>query len=413
MSSSGQNNVSTSDPSRQKRSPHVPGQYGGYSLQAKRFLARLLEAASGSAVSLEVFEDVGVESTDGHRTAEQVKSTFEGNPVSDRALDLWKTFSNWVDAVRDGELQIDNASFEIYVSRPVTGTIVQSFSDAKTLRDAQAAIKQARDKLWGAAPHYNERPKVSDTIKDFVANVFEADLSVISSIVEAFSLSSGSGDSYADLEIKIEEKFIAPEYISDVLMHALGWVKCQTDRLIEQKKPAIIYRDDFHREVTAYLRKIAYRGILESYAKDPSQQEIDSHLRLRDYIRQLELINCDDDDKLEAVRDFLSASVDRTHWSEQGLVHDSSFDEFEDNLLRTWKNNKRASNIEAAHHDDVNKGKLLYSKCCAHRAKLEGFDVPNHFTPGSFQALSDEGTVGWHPEYKNKLKSLPKKGGGK
>ena len=412
MSSSGQSNVPADDPAGPKRSTHVPGQYGGYSLQATRMLAKLLDAPPGSAVSLEVFEDVGTESADGHRTAEQVKSTLDGNPVSDRAVDLWKTLSNWVDAVRDGELHIGKASFEIHVSRPVTGEIVRSFSEATSPRDAQTALKAAKDKLWGAPPQYPDRAKVSDGIRGYLDNVFGADEAVMCGIIEAFSLSCGSGDEHADLESKIGEKFVAPEFRSDVLLHALGWVKSKTDRLVGGQKPAVVSCDEFHHEVTTYLRKIAYRGILESFARDPNQQEIESHLRLKDYVRQLELIECDDDDKLEAVRDFLMASVNRTHWSEQGIVHDSSFDEFEENLVRTWKNNKRAANVEAAGRDDVNKGQLVYSKCSAHQAKLEGFEVPSHFTPGSFHALSDDGTVGWHPDYKNRLKALQKKGGG-
>ena len=93
---------------------------------------RLLEAEPGWTVSLEVFEDVGVETAEGKRVAEQVKSTYKGNPISDRAVDLWKTFSNWIDAVSCGNLQLDKTTFEIYVSRPKTGDIVSRFSKASS-----------------------------------------------------------------------------------------------------------------------------------------------------------------------------------------------------------------------------------------------------------------------------------------
>jgi hypothetical protein len=409
MSSSQQQNRPGEDAHTQSKSPHVPGQYAGYSLQARRVLARLLDAPPGSKVSLEVFDDVGVETTDGLRQAEQVKSTLRGNPVSDRSLDLWKTFSNWVDAVRKGELVIGKTTFDIYVSRKVSGKIVQSFSDAESPSDALDAFIRARESLWGPAPGHILKSKLPETIDRFVKTVFEAqDITI--GIIKAFTFASGSGDSYADLEAQIEQKFISPEFVSDVLTHGLGWVKRTTDQLIEKGRPAVVSRDLFHREITTYVRKIAYRGILESYAKSPSQQEIDSDLQLRVYVRQLEMIDCDDEDKLEAVKDFLLASVDRTHWSEKGLVHDSSFDEFEENLIRTWRNNRRASAVEASHHDDINKGKLLYSRCSAHTAQLEGFDVPGHFTPGSFQALSDDGIVGWHPDYLNRLKALEREG---
>ena len=119
-----------------KKTPQAAEQYLGYSLQTTRFLARLLEAESGWTVSLEVFGDVGVENADGHQLAGEVKSTHGGNPVSDRSVDLWKTFSNWIDAVKRGDLQLEKTSFEIYVSQPRTGKIVSSFRDANSLDEA-------------------------------------------------------------------------------------------------------------------------------------------------------------------------------------------------------------------------------------------------------------------------------------
>ena len=86
----GKESVATDEVTIRKK-PHVPGQYLGYSLQATRFLVKLLESDPDSTVSLEVFEDIGVESYDGYRTAEQDKSATNGNPVSDRSVDLWRS----------------------------------------------------------------------------------------------------------------------------------------------------------------------------------------------------------------------------------------------------------------------------------------------------------------------------------
>jgi hypothetical protein len=91
------------------------------------------------------------------------------------------------------------------------------------------------------------------------------------------------------------------------------------------------------------------------------------------------------------------------------LVFDSSFDEFEDGLVRTWTNLKRKTDIRLSHKDDIEKGQYLYADCSDHKAKLEGLEIPNHFTPGSFHALSDGEAVGWHPDYKDKLKNVVKR----
>ena len=143
--------VSVNDGSR---TPHVPGQYLGYSLQTTRFLVHLLEADLGCTISLEVFEDVGVETIEGSKIAEQAKSTLKGNPVSNRSIDLWKTFSNWVDSAKSGELNPDTTRFELYVSHPRKGEIAESFSKVKSKDEARVAFQNARTILWGSAPTY-------------------------------------------------------------------------------------------------------------------------------------------------------------------------------------------------------------------------------------------------------------------
>src|SRR3954447_12019262 len=87
-----------------KRSTAAPGQYLGYSLQATRFLVRLLEAKGGDHICLEVFDDVGVEKKDGTKVAEQSKSNLATNPLTDRSLAFWKNLRNWIDGTSSGSL---------------------------------------------------------------------------------------------------------------------------------------------------------------------------------------------------------------------------------------------------------------------------------------------------------------------
>jgi hypothetical protein len=48
-----------------------------------------------------------------------------------------------------------------------------------------------------------------------------------------------------------------------------------------------------------------------------------------------------------------------------------------------------------------------------HQQKLQGLEVPAFFTPGSFHALAEEKTVGWHPDYETLLRTGGKDGGSK
>src|ERR1022692_5140851 len=82
-----------------RKSPHVPAQALGYLIQPIRLLQILLDAPPDSCVTLEVFEDVGLETSDGHKTATQVKTGLVKNPLADRSPELWKTLANWCDAI--------------------------------------------------------------------------------------------------------------------------------------------------------------------------------------------------------------------------------------------------------------------------------------------------------------------------
>lgn len=58
----------------------------------------------------------------------------------------------------------------------------------------------------------------------------------------------------------------------------------------------------------------------------------------------------------------------------------------------------------------MERGQLLLADCGTHQQRLQGLEVPAFFTPGSFHALAEEKTVGWHPEYEILLPTKGKDG---
>jgi len=157
--------------------------------------------------------------------------------------------------------------------------------------------------------------------------------------------------------------------------------------------------------MTAFSQKLDRREILRRFAEQPSEEQINFEVSHRRYVRQLDLIDCDYDTKVSAVVDFLQASVDRTKWSELGLVHESSFDEFEDNLKRVWKNKKTATDISHRDKCEADRGKLLLADCSQHVLSLENNALPPHFVPGSFHSLADQVVIGWHPDFQKILQT--------
>src|SRR6218665_332880 len=143
------------------RRTEVPGQALGYGLQYTRLTQLLLQAPAGSFCSMEYLDDVAQQQTD--------------NPVADRAKSLWKTLSNWATLAKDSDCDLEKTVFEIYVSRPVGGQLVETFANACTLEEARMAIAQARDVLWGKLPDFALRSAVAKEIAPYIERVFNTD----------------------------------------------------------------------------------------------------------------------------------------------------------------------------------------------------------------------------------------------
>lgn len=392
---------------RRRRSPHVPGQFLGYSLQTTRATVRLLQSEPGTFVSVEVLDDVAVVGPSGSTRVEQTKSATATNPISDRSPELWKTLANWIRAAQSKQIDPANTSFELFVSKKRRGPLAESLASAQDAESARIALANAKQTLWGPAPAYPKRKALSGQLAPHLDCVFGADLQLATAIVLRFSLSFGTGSSDADLENALRAKIISEDMLSTVANQMQGWVKSKLDSRIELSEPAIVSSDEFASELAAFVRKYDRFAILNSFAPEPGKPELDIEVQNRVYVRQLDVIGADYDTKLRAANDFLRASIDRSTWATKGLVHRSSFDELEDFLTRTWDAKRTIVSLQAKGRPPDECGKLLYSECSLVQGQLEGRAVPPHFTPGCYHALADSQTVGWHPNFKGELAALP------
>ncbi len=391
--------------SRLRRKTEVPGQALGIGLQYTRLVQLLFQAPPGSACSMEYLDDVAQEDPEGVKLG-QSKSARTANPVADRAKSLWKTLSNWITLAEEGGCDPDRTVFEMYVSRPVSGTLVDAFSAATTLDASQAAILMARTTLWGEAPKYPLRSAVATEITHYVGKVFDADPELVTRVIKNFTLTCASGSPQADVIAILKTHPISHSRIRDIADHMSGVVKNRIDELLEVGKPAIVTSDEFHTWYTAYVQKIDRDTVLQSHAKRPSDQETEVYLP-RVFVQQLDMIGLPFEDKLEAVSDYLMAAADRTAWAASGDVDPTSFDELDVNLKRRWKNKRLACKV--AHGDkclDV-QGLALYADCMDLTVAVQQKETPDHFIPGCLHRLADDLLIGWHPEFAVQLR--PKK----
>ena len=390
-------------PSRSKRKTEVPGQALGYSLQFTRLTHLLLEAPEGSFCSLELLDDVAQEDGVGAVKLVQSKSALTANPAADRAKSLWKTLSNWVELAATPGFEVDKTIFELYVSRPIEGTIVESLARATTQESARAAIANARTALWGNPPKFDLKAKVAAEISSYVEKVFTADQSLLERLICNFQLTLGSGSPQADLEALVRSHPVSPSKVTDITNYLCGVVKRHVDQLLEAGKPAVIARNEFHGWYTSYVRKIDRETVLLSRALAPSEEVSRGYLP-DNFIRQLDIIGLSYEEMLEAASDYFMASFDRTDWAARGEVDESSFDDLDGVLKRAWKHKQRTCGLNHGGRSEQHQGQALYSDCLQFTAPVQAMSPPGHFIPGCFHLLANDLVVGWHPNFEAHLK---------
>jgi hypothetical protein len=394
--------------SKKQASSHVPEQYRGFSLQPTRMALLLLKAPEGSFVSLENLDDVALENADVSSLVVQTKDTEATNPVSDRSPQMWKTFANWSRDVRSKNLDATRTTFELYVSRKVTGKLVSRFHAAETKSAAKNAFEEARTKLWGEPPHFSKRAQVANTLRPYLDEVFGPGQAAFRAIIEKFQLNCAIENPELDLHKEVARPYLPDSLVVELVVDIHGWLKTLIDKQLRERKAPVLARDEFFKLLRASYSKLVPSGPLPDLArKGPTPSDIAEMMGLR-FVRQMELIKSEEEDQHRAMTCFFKASATRTAWADRGdaLVHDDSVNEFENCLKQVWRNLRTKVFSDPSRTDEELRGRLLLADCELHRCPVEGKAVPDYFIPGCFHELANRLVVGWHPRFEGLMRSI-------
>ncbi len=390
-----------------KKSSNVPEQLRGFLAQETRMASLLMEASDGSVVSLEKLDDIAVEKPDNQVLAVQSKDCRKTNPVSDKSVQMWKTFANWVREVRENRLKASNTLFEIYVSRKVTGKLVALFAGATSPSTAREAFEKARDLLWGKPPDFSKKQAVAETLRPHLEEVFGLSPNAFQAIIQRFQLTCALKSPEGDLYQLVRDKlpFEEDDIITEVSVQVCGWVKILVAEQLRQGQPAVIRAEDFWRNLKGSYSKMRPGGMLPDLGgKGPSPAEV-ARLMNANFVSQMNIIEVESESLKWAMTCLFKARAARTKWSSQGkaLVNEEDISEFEDGLKHAWRNLKIEVFSDPLRTEEKLRGRILLAKCESHKCKVEQKIVPEYFIPGCYHDLADNLSVGWHPNFETLL----------
>lgn len=372
---------------------NAPGQLLGFSMQFPRALYHLLRSAPKDVVCVEVLGDVATFTSGGELRSEEDKSSIVGNPLTDRSTDLWKTFSNWIEAIINEDFDVERTQFVLYCNQSGRQGIVNKFSSAQNQPDIQSAIEYAKKELSNIKPEHEIWKYY-----DFVVNKNET---LLIKVIQRFELQIGNGVGYDELKIEIRRKHVPEGQIEFIMENLGGWMqKVITERIAANKK-AIVNWEEFNHQFLVLFDRSRCRELIDFTMEYSNEDEkVRNQVKTSPrYIKQLEAIDLTDEEVIDAVSDYLRADVNRQKWITSEIINEEVASDFESKLIKFWKNQRNRIKITEKKLGEIEQGQLLLIDCKSRKETIRGMSPPSSTIPGTYHALADETTIGWHPNW--------------
>lgn len=346
-------------------------------------------------VSMEHAEDVAVHHPTGLVTLEQTKSALTQNPLSNYADDFWKAIAHWLNGDHIAAAQGSSYEYRFYVTPKHQG----DWSDALSNATSTEEIKEIVDTIRQAVGALKKPPGCIGHLQRFL----DATQEELSELVPNFKVQSTEIDPVEDLRALIKLT-VDPMHIDSVCSWAIGTAKTEIEHLIKTGETRWLDADRFKSRFQAFIKSINLPNNWVSFGSSPSDEMVTDLLFDRpNFIRQLELIEVDEDGMIGAISDYLRTSADKTTWSAAGALFQTDIDDWDRDLLKRHSFLNDEINIVHANLPPSSKGKLIYGRCSSLQLPLDGKAVPAHFVHGSFNHLANNLRLGWHPEYQSLL----------
>ena len=391
---------------------HVPDKVYAYTLQVRYMLYNLMKASLEDVISLEAFGDNAVQSSDGAIDSQEIKSSLSpNNPIADRSDDFWKTLFNWLEALKKERSLIKVCKYKLVListKHHKAGKLIENLHKANDIKTAIAALETAKNELWGV--DLSKKANIPENYAKYLVEIFDKkNKDDVVNIINNFELLNHSNEFDDNLMTEFNNQPIPTEYIQEIYYLVFGWINDNVNYQIKNNVPAFISRREYNEFLSNVIRKYDRDTILHSKSTELSGDGKKAEINKEQiYIKQLEIVKSPFEILLDAANSFMRVSKDIAVWAKKGIIIQTSFDEFEDNLKRAFSDAKVKNTIINRKLSDEEQGLLIYIDCKEKLVRLDSKDTPSYFTTGYYNKLSNEKIVGWHPKYNELLAEVDK-----
>lgn len=360
-------------------------------------LIRRIRIDPSVSISIEKFDDIAFH--DRHQIPFDLIQTkhhinAKGN-LGNASVDLWRTIKVWIDQYRSGAIVPANTIFSILTT-------------AKALEDSSAFLLREDDRqpdvavksLLETANNSTSKENYG-AYKDFKGLNDQERFDLVNSIYVV-----DCSPKISDVEDELKRQLVTnvrSDFIDSYLKRLEGWwfQKCIDHLTSAQQIPIpgkllvehmVDLAEQFHCDSLP----------IDEILCDPPT-DADATNDQREFVKALRQIACNSTTIKHAIQDFYRAFEQRGRWVRDELLLDKELDRYEERLVEEWQrfHNRIVESLPASASltEKEAAGRSVYYWSQDSSIYIRPRCTEPFVVRGSFHMLSNNGRVGWHPDF--------------
>jgi len=378
------------------------GQALGYVYQVGRALLELARPGpEDQELRLESIDDVSWHDAAGNPLqALQVKHHLGvGGTLGDMSADLWRTIQVWLD--NPALQQPDGPSLYLITTQSVTDTSALARLGTQD-RDPGSALH-----LLNAAASESTNKSTARARTAWLSQPLATRTGIVSRITAVWRQATAQ-ELTAELRQVLDVGLPVGQEDSFLELLLGWWWRVSVDLLAGARTG--VTRLHLRLKLDDLRDQFSSRNLPMTVGADGLPDSLEGH-RDRIFAHQLDWVEAGDDLLLIAVRDYYRAYSQSQDWVENNMIELAELAAYEQRVIDEWKMQfaliRRSLGSSPTEEDLKDAGMRLYSVAMNQPASMlrPGLTDP-FFARGTHHSLADAGTVGWHPDFAQRLEAL-------
>ena len=376
----------------------------GYYYQIIRGLVLLLveNRMASPCLSFECLDDIAIED-EGNVALYQAKLHIKPVQLTDRSTDFWKTIRVWSEGIKNGCFNPSVTIFTLITTASIPeGSFLNLFFSDK--EEDRKKIIATMESIATETTNKENKPGY-----DAFSALTEEQKQTLIGNIRITDSNVSIDDTMEQLKYRLE--LSAPIGALDSFIDSvLGWWFRNSVDMLQAGTKQTISKAAVNNYIQACRDQIRVDALPDEFFE---KVEIDDaaleESKDKTFVKQLTLVDATKREKKTAISDYKRAYGQRSKWLRDGRVAQSEYDSFDANLQEEWQ-----SRFDMMLDDTEGQGEEE-RKTAGHMFYRENYVAPQYqlplfrnnasgyITKGSYQMLSNDKTIGWHPDYKDLL----------